>query len=399
MERATNDNVVGFPEAAQDRSGRFLIPERLYEARVASRLNQTELAALVGVSRQAVSSYEMGNKSPEPPVMRKLAEALEQPISYFTKTDLESFGKRSPNFFRKIGPDTKRRNQACEVYSDWLSRTAFAFDQYVNYPSVDIPQFEPENGSTGEYVDEEIERIAEQVREYFGLGLGPISNMVRLLESRGVIVCRMRMHGEKVEAFSFWSGKRPFVFMASDKNSAARARFDVAHELGHLCLHRWVSPEDIEDKARLKVIEAEANRFAGAFLLPRKSFVNEVYSPRVEAFVDLKVRWKVAIQAMIYRCKNLGLFDERQVTLLYKQISYKQWRIVEPHDGPTGLPLEQPVLLRKVAEVVFKNKLMSVDELKARLSIAEDTIEQLVGLDAGKLKSPTADGLNFTLKP
>ncbi|KXJ59109.1 MAG: hypothetical protein AXW12_18775, partial [Thalassospira sp. Nap_22] len=318
MEKATNDNVVAFPKTAQEYSnGRFLIPERLQEARLAARLNQTEVASLVGVSRQAISSYEMGSKSPEPTVMRTLAEVLGQPITYFTKSQLETFGKRSPNFFRKMGPDTKRRNQACEVYSDWFSGTAFAFEKYINYPKVDLPQFEPENSSTGEFTEDEIEHIAEEVRRYFGLGLGPISNVIRLLESRGVLVCRMQIPGEKIQAFSFWSGNRPFIFMASDKSSAARARFDAAHELGHLCMHRWVSPEDIDDKARLKVIEAEANRFAGAFLLPRKSFTNEVYTPRVEAFVDLKSRWKVAIQAMIYRCKDLGLFDERQVTLLY----------------------------------------------------------------------------------
>ena len=122
MEKATNDNVVAFPKTAhEDSNGRFLIPERLYEARLAARLNQTEVASQVGVSRQAISSYEMGNKSPEPTVMRKLAGVLGQPIAYFTKPKIDTFGKRSPNFFRKVGPDTKRRNQACEIYSDWFA--------------------------------------------------------------------------------------------------------------------------------------------------------------------------------------------------------------------------------------------------------------------------------------
>ena len=75
-------------------------------------------------------------------------------------------------------------------------------------------------------------------------------------------------------------------------------------------LHRGVGQEDIEDPKTLKRIEAEANRFAGALLLPRQSFPNEVFTTRLDAFVALKGRWKVAIQAMVFRCKDLGLFDE-----------------------------------------------------------------------------------------
>ncbi|NTZ43826.1 ImmA/IrrE family metallo-endopeptidase [Altererythrobacter sp. SALINAS58] len=68
------------------------------------------------------------------------------------------------------------------------------------------------------------------------------------------------MVGEKVEAFSFWSGFRPFVFLDSDKTSGARERFDAAHELGHLVLHCWFGTDENSSK---------------------------VYSPRLVTFVNL----------------------------------------------------------------------------------------------------------------
>lgn len=378
----TNSNIIQFPSAVQENSlGRLLIPQRLTEARQAARLTQTELADQIGVSRQAVSAYELGTKSPEPSTMLKLAEALGQPLAFFTKVERLTFGEHSANFFRKVGADTKRRNQACEVLADWFSSAAFSFNEIANFPAVDIPQFEPTNPTATGYAEEEIEDIAEAVRRHFGLGLGPISNVLRLIESRGAITCRFQLPGEKVEAFSFWSGDRPFIFLASDKESAARARFDAAHELGHLCLHRWVGREEIEDKKRLKEIEAEADRFAGAFLLPRKSFPNEVYSPRAEAFVELKARWKVSIQAMVYRCKDLGLFDERQITNIYKQLSYKKWRSIEPLDkGERALPLEEPKLLRRIAELVFESGRYEVDEFRADVALSDETLEQLIGV-------------------
>ena len=375
------DNVIEFSGTARRENPRKrLLPSRLREARLAQRLNQAELARRVGVTRQSISAYELGTKTPEPSIMRTLSTSLEQPIGFFTRGDLPTFGPPSANFYRKVGPDTKRRNVACATYADWLAQIAYAFDSWVNYPEANIPTFAPESAAEHTYSEDEIERAAEEVRKCFGLGLGPISNVLRLLESKGVIACRLKIPGERIEAFSFWRGERPFVFLASEKESAARSRFDVAHELGHLCLHRWVSAEDIEDTKLLKIVEREADRFAGAFLLPRKSFSNEIYSPRLIAFVDLKRRWKVSIQAMVYRCKDLGVFDEQQVVNLYKQISRKNWRTREPLDGENGLPFEDPLLLSKVAKMVLDAKIVSGEELRQSLGFSPSWIERLTGL-------------------
>ena len=317
--------------------------------------------------------------------MVALARALGQPISYFTRGQRPVFGDLSANFFRKVGPDTKRRHLACEVYARWLVETASVFAPVVTFPEVALPRFEPASGSHT-YEDDEIELVASRVRESFGLGVGPISNVVRLLEAKGVVVARIAVPKEKIEAFSFWSGPRPFVFLASDKNSAAKSRYDAANELGHLVMHRWVSAEEIADKERLTQIEHEADRFAAAFLLPSKSFPNEVYVPRAAAFVELKRRWKVSIQAMIYRCKDLGVFDEHQITKLYKQVSYNKWRTSEPLDGE--LPLEQPVLLSKIVSLAIESGRRTPSAVTTELAFDPAYIEQLAALPPGYLTPP-----------
>jgi Zn-dependent peptidase ImmA (M78 family)/DNA-binding XRE family transcriptional regulator len=393
---AGNDNVVRLRNVTRaEPSARRLVPDRLIEARFASRLTQTELASRIGVSRQAVSAYEQGEKSPEPPVLLKIASELGQPVAHFTKETRRTFGRHTAKFFRKKGADTRRRNQACDVLADWFAGTAYAFDHIANFPQVDLPSFEPRDAQSPVYQEDEIEELAEEVRKYFGLGLGPISNVVRLLETRGVIICRFVIPNENVEAFSYWSGERPLIFLSSDKRSAARARFDAAHELAHLCLHKWVGEDEVEDEDRLRQIEAEADRFAGSFLLPRKSFPMEVYSPRADSFVDLKVRWKVSIQAMVYRCKDLGIFDDRQITNLYKQISFKKWRTVEPLDtGSRALPMEDPLLLKRVAELVFESGRYAVDEFRSDIGLSDEILEQLIGV-----KLPRKSGEEFNFSP
>lgn len=71
----TDNNIFAFPTAPRDEnSGWRLIPAKLVDARTAALLNQSELAALVGVRRQAILSYEQGVKSPEPETMAAIAK-------------------------------------------------------------------------------------------------------------------------------------------------------------------------------------------------------------------------------------------------------------------------------------------------------------------------------------
>ena len=388
---AAINNVVGFPSNVRGASpGRRLIPARLRSARIAKRLNQAELGAALGKTRQIVSAYEQGEKAPEGATMLAIAELLAQPLAYFTTPDQEGFGPFGTRFYRAIGPDTKRRNLMCDVYADWQVQIAKYVDSLINYPALMLPSFAPECGEEG-YNEEEIENSAAACRKMWGLGHGPISNVLSLVESKGVITARLVMEGERIEAFSFWNGPRAFIFLASEKESAVRARFDVAHEIGHLVLHRGIGPEDISDPKMLKRIEAEANRFAGALLLPRESFPAEVFTTRLDAFVELKARWKVAIQAMVYRCKDLGIFDDFQITNLYKQISARKWRTKEPLDDSKAMPVEQPKMLRSALEMLISAGRKSVPDLRADLSLSAQVVETLCNLDHGALALPEAE--------
>ena len=364
---------------------RRLHTSKLRDARVAMRLTQTEMARLVGVTRQSISMYEQGLTAPEPLVIERIASAVDQPLSYFSDDPAPEFGNASIHFHRAIGRDTKRRNMACEVLGSWLARTARYLDEFVNYPTLDLPlALEPANESS-RYTDDEIESAASQCREMWKLGSGPISNMVSLLENKGVLICRLVIPDEKVEAFSFWNGNKALVFLSSEKTSCSRARFDVAHELGHLILHRWVELEDLEDKKTLKKIEHEADLFAGAFLLPLESFSDELFSTRIDAFLPMKRRWKVSIQAMVYRCKHLGVIDEDRATSLYKTISFRKWRRAEPYDDT--IPPEEPQLLKRAANLLLSSGTNTPDEMARAIQINRRMIEQICNLPGGALNS------------
>jgi Zn-dependent peptidase ImmA (M78 family)/DNA-binding XRE family transcriptional regulator len=393
-----SNKVIAFPNAARaGQAGRLLIPSRLRDARKVARLSQGDLGDLVGITRQAVSAYERGDKTPEPATFQKLSEVLGQPVTFFTREDAPVFGEQSARFYRKFGPDTARRNDACEVLGSWFVQTTKYFDDFVNYPAPLVPEFEPRESER--YTFEEIDQIAQQVRKSWGLGSGPITNVLALLEAKGIVVCRYELEGENVEAFSFWNGGRPFIFMASEKEAGVRLRFDLAHELGHLVLHRSIDQVELEDKATLKAIEREADTFASAFLLPSTSFPNEVYTTKIEGFLALKPRWKVSIQAMVYRCRDLGVIDPDQALNLYKQISFRKWRKKEPFDDPQKITLEEPRLLKRTVQLVLDSGRKQIDEILNELPLSPGWIETFCCLPAGFLKPSSFQGeIQPTLK-
>lgn len=371
-----------------------VFPERLKEAREAKEFTMEEVGALIGVTRQAISFYESGERVPDAEILMKIVNALGQPLSFFTTARPKAFGRRGPLFFRSFKSKTKRTNRKCMVLSEWFTQTSSYFDQFVNFPAVQLPDIPPPTKG-GRYTFEEIEEAASICRKYWGLGDGPIANVVALLESKGMIVARSEFGAQTVSAFSFWEGTRPFIFLGADKSSACRSRFDTSHELGHLLLHRGIGEEELE--LHLDRIEKEADRFASAFLMPASTYTMEVFSTRLSAFLELKKRWKTSIAAQIYRSSDLVLLSEDQVLNLRKQLSANRWRKTEPLDDE--IKFEIPTVLEKSLKLLLSHGNKDINDLLGGTRLARETLEQLLGTQLPAPTSPPDLTPNVRLKP
>jgi Zn-dependent peptidase ImmA (M78 family)/transcriptional regulator with XRE-family HTH domain len=366
---------------------------RLKEARRGKGLSQTELADAVGVTRQAISAYEQGERHPEPVVFASIARALGQPYSYFTGDRPITSGPVGPAFFRSRKTKAKAVNDRCEIWREWFAQCANIFAEFVKLPDVVLPDAAPTEGQF--YSDDEVEELAMSCRRMWGLGVGPIANMLSLIESKGIIAGRAGFGSLEVDAFSFWSGQRPMIVLASDKECCVRGRYDTAHELGHLVLHRGIGEEELGDPETLEQIEREANRFAAAFLLPRESYPLEVFTSRIDGFVQLKERWKVAVSAQVTRCLHLGLIGDDQALNLRKQISKRNWRKREPLDDV--LKPEEPILLRKCFDLVTSSRTISASELVARARLDPVLLAQFYNVALEKMAPPPSDGPQLRL--
>lgn len=364
------------------------VGKRLRHAREARELTAVALAELIGVTRAAVSQYEGEHQSPSPQVMRRISDCLNLPVQFFLRPlSRENTGTI---FYRSMSAATKKARLRAERRYEWLREIVAFLRAYVHFPKVEIPDFDLPSDPTA-IDDDQIEEVAEETRRCWGLGFGPISNVTWLLENHGAIVTRCELGAATLDAFSEWSSSdsTPYVILGSGKASAVRSRYDAAHELGHMILHRQLDTSFLRPGDSFNHVEAQADRFAGAFLLPARTFSDELYSPSLDGCRALKEKWRVSIAAMIKRSAQLGLIGESQERSLWINLGRRKWRTREPLDD--RLEPEKPRFLRRSLELLITKGIVAPNELPTRLALAPRDIEELAGLEPDYLSEAEPD--------
>lgn len=320
------------------------IGERLKMARQMAGMSQRDLAKAAGVSAMAISKYERDLMTPGSDVLLRLGRALDVRAGFFLRPVTTSL--TAPSFRRRasLGP---RAQQAI------LARTQAWLERYLDVESLvaDAPAYVPPAGDTRAATLDEVERVAEDVRRTWDLGLDPIDSLVEVLERHGIKVGLIdAVEGiDHFDALTLWADAQTPVMVVKAGMPGDRQRLSLAHELGHLILDP--APELDEEKA--------AFRFAGAFLVPRSMALYELGERRSELDMlelhILKHRYGVSMQAWIYRAHDLGIISDAAATALWKQFSARGWREEEPGDP---IPQEVPerlerLVLRALAEDVI----------------------------------------------
>ncbi|KAM3091324.1 ImmA/IrrE family metallo-endopeptidase [Phormidesmis sp. 146-12] len=247
-----------------------------------------------------------------------------------------------------------RSSIASEVIAPYL-------DRFFEWPALAIP--DPSDITSPS-------EAASELRILWGLGTGPIDNMVHLLEAKGVRVFWISEESSSVDAFAYWKEDRPFVFLNVAKDSGERSRFDAAHELGHLILHREVPLDELNDRR-----ESEANEFASSFLLPAEGFGPECPSTgNIKSFLPLKERWGTSAQAMVRRARALGILSQWQYDESWRLASMYGWRSGKE---PQSLNLERSSLHFKMLDA-FKDSGVASEEILSALALPQDIFDELI---------------------
>lgn len=336
-------------------------PVMITLARESRGISQKVLAERLGellrreFTQAAVSKLESGQIHAVGGLLAALSEALGYPESFFC----EQYEVYPPGlgFYRKHktlpAKITNRIEAALNIYRLHVSKLLVSAEiDFIPIPECDVDEY----GGARE--------AARAVRQYLKLPRGPIENVTEVLESLGIVVVPFNPQTRLFSGVSMLVNTESHVVLINSQMPGDRFRWTLVHELAHIIMHRLPS----------ETMEAEADEFAGEFLMPYEEIASDLKNLTVKNCIErlaaLKRRWKVSMSAILthgHKVKLISDWQHRQfrITLANKHITRTQ--------EPRGLdfPIEQPALLLELVDFHVGELNYSLSELSNLLGLYE----------------------------
>lgn len=365
----------------------FFNGERLKSARLFNKMTISELAENVAVSKQAISQYETNKSEPKLEVLLKLISALGFPREYFYQSDKKkmAFGD---TYFRSLAATSNKERMAQIERVRLFANIVNTIGEYIEFPSLSLYELKD-----SEEID--VEALARNVRQSWGIPENqPIHNIIDEMERHGIIVTDVFTDSAKIDAYSqvMQIEKTPMaiVILGTDKENAFRRNFSAAHELGHILLDDYFNVNDLS-KLEYKEMEDTMHRFAGALLIPREAYTNDLMTTSkvdLNLYIQLKRKYHVSAAALIVRAKNLDIITQNQYQYLMKQLSQKGYRTAEPFDKET--PLIKPRYIKQAMKMIIEEDGVTGSEFLNTLqgnnvTLSSSLVENILNLPKGYL--------------
>jgi Zn-dependent peptidase ImmA (M78 family) len=331
-------------------------------ARQHKGVSQGEAARGLGIPQVTLSRYENGVTHPGEEFIGKASILYDLPDSFFYQPDVVFGAPVSVHpMWRKKHDVTGREMDIIVAELNLRTIHIRRLLQAVEHaPKRDIPKLDLD-----EY-EGDIERIASLVRAHWLLPAGPLGNLTAALEIAGCIVVHSDMQGSAISGVTVSVAGVPPMILLNRDQPADRMRYTLAHELGHMVLHRFPGPN----------MEREANEFASALLMPAKD-IKGALSGRIDLrrLAALKPEWRVSMQGLLYRAQALEIINKGEATWLWRQFSSLRMKLREPPE--LDFPMEQPSVLPKMVRLHLDAFGYSQGELARLFHIHPHTLSDL----------------------
>lgn len=331
-------------------------PARVELVRRRLGLTKIGFAERLGVDRKTIQRFESGQSELSVDCRERLLRVSGYPKEFFFKPSPE-YPNRDGVSFRSLRSLTAGSRNAAMA----AGALAFELDDWITKRYV-----LPTHSLMSERVTATSPRVAAlQLRSMWGIGVRPIGNMVNLLEAHGVRVFSLVEDTRHLDAYSLWRNNKPYVFLNTMK-TAERSRFDAAHELAHLILHRHTGSTHPS-------AESEADAFASEFLMPEEDLRAEFrWVSGLKEIIEKKRRWGVSAAALAYTLNKMGKISDWHYRGYCIELG-KRGRETEPNP----MPNETSQVWEKVLTDLWRQKI-SLSRLADRLAVPEQEVQGLL---------------------
>ena len=331
---------------------------------------QAEVAEATGISPSALSQAERGDTTLSAANIALVASLFEVSPEAFVEQPAPRVDLVPQ--FRHLRRTPKREQRKAEQLVYATAQVAKVLQESVQFPEPFECDEPVDPDLPIEEARKQVELAAAQTREALGVPPDdPIGDdVLGLLEAGGITVVRDPDTDEAIDAYSAIVDDLPIIILDGGTDSVwDRDNFNLAHELAHLVMHRRV-----EHAPGTRTVEAQAHRFAGAFLGPKRALRPQLPSDLDwGCYLQLKRTWGMSMAALARRAKDLKVIDDSTYTRAMKQRSSYGWRGKEPGSGDRAVPA--PQFLSLAASLAN----MSADQLADRVHLPTRVVKRIIG--------------------
>jgi Zn-dependent peptidase ImmA (M78 family)/DNA-binding XRE family transcriptional regulator len=332
-----------------------LNPKMIALARESRGLSQLELAEKLEVSPSHMSRIEKDFIEVGEHHLKSISTVLNYPEGFFYEAGENippalALRKRNIVAQKVLLPVEAQVN----IYRLNVEKLLTAINQTdINLPILDIEKL----GSPAE--------AARKLRKLWKIEKGTIHNLTEVLEENGLISVNFDFNTERVDGMSILANNKFPIVFSNKRSLGDRQRFTLAYELGHLVMHLQTNPSFTRD------ISHEANEFAAEFLMPEKDIKGDFKDGvTLNILADLKRKWKVSMQALLYRANDIGIITDNQKRYLINQFNSMNIRRREPAE--LDIPRESPMKLRDMITNYKNKQKLNVKQLALFFNTSED---------------------------
>ncbi len=342
-------------------------------ARQLRGFQQTDAAKRLGVDQSLLSRFENGMVDIRDELVSRAAKIYNLPASFFLQTEPVYGAPVSvhPMWRKKADVSARELDSVIAELNVRVMHLRRLLDGADVVHTNDLPRLDVDD-----YGDPA--KIAAVVRAHWRIPRGPIRDLTLYAEKAGVVVAHSALNGASISGVTFATPGLPALVVLNSDQPADRMRFTLAHELGHLIMHRFPNPN----------MEKEANNFASALLLPSADIRPHFVGRKIDLalLASLKPEWRVSMGAILMAASNLGFLTENQKQYLWKQMSARGYRLREPPE--LDFDRETPTVIASLLNVHQEGLGFSVGDLVNLLRVPPSDLRSFYEVE-DKKSGPT----------
>lgn len=367
------------------------IGRRLRIARENAGIRQDDAAQVIGMSRPTLVSIEKGVRRVRIQEIQTLARHYGVSVNALLRREAV-YTDLMPRFRKLRETEDTHVTETIQLFNDLIKadvelENVLGIQRRQNYP--------PERGINEGDVVALAEKHAKELRDWLGLGPGPIADIFTVIElGLGIRLYQRRLSaGSKVAGLFTYDESVGACILLNANHPLPRRIQSAAHEVGHFYGTRQLPEVLEEDEKFLSRDERYANAFGRAFLTPAESFsesfrqLKEITGKTTRRLIILLAQqYNISRQACGLRLEELGLakkgtwaWFENNGGITDEHVREVLGEMTDRRD-PAKSDADRPIShrLSLMAHAAWKRELMSEGQLAELLKVSRLELRGIV---------------------